>query len=203
MRLLPVALLWGAASVGCASRLPDHLDEDTCTRYFITNIPDDPLLEKEHCTLCQIITENAERWDYVNDLASLCNGVPPHAMDWVRLLFFRWSSCSLLVRVLLLPLHPCRCAGWAPALGAHMSFCCGCSPHCTGLPLSHYIQPREALLLTLHAVACARMLVCLRTPACAGLRTVLVLAVLLLGSACTTRAACGFSVRTSSPGRAK
>ena len=103
--LLLLVVLWGAACVGCASRLPDHLDEDTCTRYFITNIPDDPLLEKEHCTLCQIITENAERWDYVNDLASLCTGVPPHAMDWVRsvVVFCRlWSVFSLAQVVLLL-----------------------------------------------------------------------------------------------------
>jgi len=76
-------LLLHLLTCGQCATLPDHLDEDTCTRFFINNAPEDPLLEKEHCTLCQMIVENAEKWDYVNDLASLCSNVPPHAMDWV------------------------------------------------------------------------------------------------------------------------
>lgn len=85
---LVFALAFAAAASAVALQLPDHLDEDTCTRYFINNVPDDPLLEKEHCTLCQLITENSEKWDYVSDLASLCTGVPPHAMDWVRTVLY-------------------------------------------------------------------------------------------------------------------
>ena len=92
--MLPLAF---AAVSGDALHLPDHLDEDTCTRYFINNVPDDPLLEKEHCTLCQLITENSEKWDYVSDLASLCTGVPPHAMDWVRFRFGLETTRTLLI----------------------------------------------------------------------------------------------------------
>lgn len=66
-----------------STKLPDRLDEDTCTEYFINTVPDDPLLEKEHCNICQMIVDNAEKWDYNTDLASLCNNVPPHAIDWV------------------------------------------------------------------------------------------------------------------------
>ena len=68
----------------CQGILPTKLNEDTCTRYFLNSAPEDPLLEKEHCTLCQMINDNAERWDYVKDLSALCTNVPVHAMDWVR-----------------------------------------------------------------------------------------------------------------------
>ena len=46
--------------------------------------PRDPLLEREHCAVCDQIVANSRRWNWAQHYESLCEGIPPHALSWVR-----------------------------------------------------------------------------------------------------------------------
>ena len=46
--------------------------------------PPDPLLEKEHCSVCEQIVHNSRNWNWAQHYESLCVNIPPHAMSWVR-----------------------------------------------------------------------------------------------------------------------
>jgi hypothetical protein len=59
--------------------------------------PDNPLMQREHCSLCDIIVHNSRRWSATDDASSLgiqrlCNGVPPHALDWCE-----YYACQLFL----------------------------------------------------------------------------------------------------------
>ena len=45
--------------------------------------PSEPILERERCSICKVITDNARLWNWVQHYSSLCYGVPPHAQEWV------------------------------------------------------------------------------------------------------------------------
>ena len=45
--------------------------------------PPDPLLEKEHCSVCEQIVHNSRSWNWAQHYESLCVNIPPHAMSWV------------------------------------------------------------------------------------------------------------------------
>ena len=49
--------------------------------------PSEPILERERCSICKVITDNARLWNWVQHYSSLCYGVPPHAQEWVRTSF--------------------------------------------------------------------------------------------------------------------
>ena len=46
--------------------------------------PSDIAIEREKCSICKVIVENANKWDWKKHYDALCEGVPPHAMEWVR-----------------------------------------------------------------------------------------------------------------------
>ena len=50
--------------------------------------PVEAILEKERCSVCEIIVENARKWNWVGHYSSLCEGIPPHALEWVSLARF-------------------------------------------------------------------------------------------------------------------
>ena len=55
--------------------------------------PDDPLMQREHCSLCNIIVQNSRRWSTsTGDLRRLCTGVPPHAQR-----FCMYYACKLFL----------------------------------------------------------------------------------------------------------
>jgi hypothetical protein len=55
--------------------------------------PDDPLTQREHCSLCNIIVQNSRRWSTTTgDLRRLCTGVPPHAQR-----FCMYYACKLFL----------------------------------------------------------------------------------------------------------
>ena len=78
------------------------LDNARCES-LIAIPPPDPLLEKEHCNVCEMIVKNSNKWNWASNFESLCTGVPPHALPWcmhyvcklTRCEFFQSSSCPV------------------------------------------------------------------------------------------------------------
>jgi len=79
------------------------LDERKCDQ--IRDIPPpEPLLEKEHCSVCSMIVENSRKWNWGQHYESLCVDVPPHALSWcmhyvckmVNCEYFKRSSCQVI-----------------------------------------------------------------------------------------------------------
>ena len=58
------------------------LDAAKCEQ-LMTIPPPDPLLEKEHCSVCEQIVHNSRSWNWAQHYESLCVNIPPHAMSWV------------------------------------------------------------------------------------------------------------------------
>ena len=52
--------------------------------------PSEPILEKERCSLCELIVENSRQWNWVGHYSSMCEGVPPHAQEWCE-----YYACKL------------------------------------------------------------------------------------------------------------
>ena len=62
------------------------LDAAKCEQ-LMTIPPPDPLLEKEHCSVCEQIVHNSRSWNWAQHYESLCVNIPPHAMSWVCFFF--------------------------------------------------------------------------------------------------------------------
>ena len=66
--------------------------------------PSEPILEKERCSLCELIVENSRQWNWVGHYSSMCEGVPPHAQEWCEYYacklaecgFFRSNTCKVI-----------------------------------------------------------------------------------------------------------
>ena len=66
--------------------------------------PYEPILEKERCSLCELIVENSRQWNWVGHYSSMCEGVPPHAQEWCEYYacklaecgFFRSNTCKVI-----------------------------------------------------------------------------------------------------------
>ena len=56
--------------------------------------PAEPILEKERCSLCDVIVENARKWNWVGHYSSMCEGVPPHALEWCEYYACKIAECS-------------------------------------------------------------------------------------------------------------
>ena len=54
--------------------------------------PPDPLLEEEHCSVCEQIVHNSRSWNWAQHYESLCVNIPPHAMSWVCFFSFFLST---------------------------------------------------------------------------------------------------------------
>ena len=67
------------------------LDAAKCEQ-LISIPPPDPLLEKEHCSVCEQIVHNSRSWNWAQHYESLCVNIPPHAMSWVRIFIFHSYS---------------------------------------------------------------------------------------------------------------
>ena len=59
--------------------------------------PQEPILEKERCSLCEIIVENSRKWNWVGHYSSMCEGVPPHALEWCDYYSFKIAECGFPV----------------------------------------------------------------------------------------------------------
>ena len=70
---------------GVQAAHPSDMNKYSCVSQFIPSSPSDRLKEKEHCSVCEAIVENARKWDFDTHLGGLCAGVAEHAMDWVSL----------------------------------------------------------------------------------------------------------------------
>jgi hypothetical protein len=66
--------------------------------------PTEPIIEKERCSICSIIVQNSNQWNWVNHYSSLCEGVPPHAQEWCEYYackiaqcgYFRSNTCKVI-----------------------------------------------------------------------------------------------------------
>lgn len=66
--------------------------------------PAEPILEKERCSVCELIVENSRQWNWVGHYSSMCEGVPPHAQEWCEYYacklaecgFFRSNTCKVI-----------------------------------------------------------------------------------------------------------
>lgn len=56
--------------------------------------PAEPILEKERCSLCDMIVDNARKWNWVGHYSSMCEGVPPHALEWCEYYACKIAECS-------------------------------------------------------------------------------------------------------------
>jgi hypothetical protein len=56
--------------------------------------PAEPILEKERCSLCDMIVENARKWNWVGHYSAMCEGVPPHALEWCEYYACKIAECS-------------------------------------------------------------------------------------------------------------
>ena len=55
--------------------------------------PVDPLSQREHCSVCNIIVQNSRKWTVAGgDLRRMCTGIPPHAQRWCL-----WYTCQLFL----------------------------------------------------------------------------------------------------------
>eukprot|EP00938_MAST-03A_sp_MAST-3A-sp1_P005076 g5076.t1 len=79
------------------------LDAAKCEQ-LMTIPPPDPLLEKEHCSVCEQIVHNSRSWNWAQHYESLCVNIPPHAMSWcmhyvcklTQCEYFTTSSCPVI-----------------------------------------------------------------------------------------------------------
>ena len=80
--------------------------------------PQEPILEKERCSLCEIIVENSRKWNWVGHYSSMCEGVSPHALEWCEYYsckiaecgFFRSNTCKVINSVdqkQVVTMNPC------------------------------------------------------------------------------------------------
>lgn len=87
-----VALMFCAAfatrGTGVEGKTTFTLDANKCEQ-LISIPPPDPLLEKEHCSVCEQIVLNSRMWNWQQNYEALCTNVPPHALTWVRRVFYR------------------------------------------------------------------------------------------------------------------
>jgi len=59
----------------------------------LMTVPNDPLTQREHCSVCDIIVHNSRKWSIDDgDLRPLCTGIPPHAQRWCM-----YYACKLLL----------------------------------------------------------------------------------------------------------
>ena len=66
--------------------------------------PSESILEKERCSICELIVENSRQWNWVGHYSSMCEGVPPHAQEWCEYYacklaecgFFRSNTCKVI-----------------------------------------------------------------------------------------------------------
>ena len=56
--------------------------------------PAEPILEKERCSLCDTIVENARKWNWVGHYSAMCENVPPHALEWCEYYACKIAECS-------------------------------------------------------------------------------------------------------------
>jgi hypothetical protein len=68
------------------------LDPERCAT-IIPVTPEDPLLEREHCSVCELIVQNSHRWNWGQHYESLCENVPPHAREWCMHYACRLAEC--------------------------------------------------------------------------------------------------------------
>lgn len=56
--------------------------------------PSEPILEKERCSLCDTIVDNARKWNWVGHYSAMCENVPPHALEWCEYYACKIAECS-------------------------------------------------------------------------------------------------------------
>ena len=75
-----VALL---AAAGVRAEEPPEINPERCAQ-IVNAEPPEPLLERESCSVCQLIVDNANTWNWGQHYSALCTGIPAHAREWVR-----------------------------------------------------------------------------------------------------------------------
>jgi hypothetical protein len=105
-----------SGALGMSSAIP-LLSPEKCAT-LSNSPPAEPILEKERCSVCELIVENSRQWNWIGHYASMCEGVPPHAQEWCEYYackmaecgFFRSNTCKVIDSVdqkSVVQMNPC------------------------------------------------------------------------------------------------
>merc|ERR1719231_449673 len=92
MARLHCAIVLAFAALGAVTAV-DPLSPEMCSS-LVTAEPEDPLLEKEHCGICQMIVENSRLWNWGQHYDALCANMPAHAQDWCKHYACKLAECK-------------------------------------------------------------------------------------------------------------